>query len=263
MTTSETSIQNQNADSAGSDLGGLIVTVDPSPAPAPSIFLLMSRVMADIGAVGKGDYNSQQNYSFRGIDSVMNAVHGAMVKHGVTVTPEVLDKEYGSYRTKNGTEMRTVTVTVRYTFYGPRGDSVEVVTLGEASDSADKATNKALSAAMKYALLHTFVVPTTDVVKDDADRTTAERGPQTTSLSKYINQQLNKEERAALRKMWKSDFDFATDAVPFEREQDCRTLIDSFVGTSDPGRPFTDEGAGAVADGEAAADAAAYEAGQS
>jgi hypothetical protein len=196
-----------------------------------TIWEAMSRVMADIGAVGKGDRNDQQGYSFRGIDRVMNAVHGAMVKHGVTVTPQVLDKEYGSYKTKNGAEMRVAVMTVRYTFYGPAGDSVEVVTIGEASDSADKATNKALSAAMKYALLHTFVVPTEDIVKEDADRSSPERGEQTVDLAKYITEQLNQAERAALRDAWKADFDFTTRAIPFDRETECRTLIDSYVGT--------------------------------
>jgi hypothetical protein len=104
------------------------------------------------------------------------------------------------------------------------------------------------------------------------------------SLTKYIQQELNKAEREALREAWKGEFDFATSAVPYSSERECVRLIDSFVGThpeqaesfdanpkrsggaaadGDPGRPFTDEGTGAVADADGAADAAAYEAGKS
>jgi hypothetical protein len=34
-----------------------------------TIHELMPKVMADIGAIGKGERNTQQNYSFRGIDT--------------------------------------------------------------------------------------------------------------------------------------------------------------------------------------------------
>jgi hypothetical protein len=68
-------------------------TTEQEVSDKPTIWQAMSLVMGDIGAVGKGDRNDQQGYSFRGIDRVMNAVHGAMVAHGVTVTPRVLDKE--------------------------------------------------------------------------------------------------------------------------------------------------------------------------
>ena len=58
---------------------------------------------------------------------------------------------------------------------GPDGDSVDVVTLGEGIDTADKASNKAMSAAMKYALIELFSVPTQDV--EDGDRTSPEMPP--------------------------------------------------------------------------------------
>lgn len=199
----------------------------------PTIHELMPKIMASIGAVGKGQRNEQQNYNFRGVDAVMNAVHAALVEHQVYYTPFVVDKEYSSYRTKNGAEMRLAVVTVEYTFYGPAGDSVKVRTLGEASDSADKSTNKALSAAMKYALLHTFCVPTEDMAKEDADRNTPERGASTVDLSGYIVANLNKDEQSALRDAWKADYPaFPARAIPIEREGECRVLIDSYVGTA-------------------------------
>jgi predicted RNA-binding protein with PIN domain len=57
--------------------------------------------------------------------------------------------------------------------------SVTVTTIGEAADTSDKATNKAMSAALKYALIQTFSVPTKDM--DDADRVTVEQAPMPTT----------------------------------------------------------------------------------
>jgi hypothetical protein len=63
---------------------------------------------------------------------------------------------------------------MRYLFVTTDGSSLEAVVYGEAMDSGDKATNKAMSAAHKYALLQTFLIPTEDVEDSDADETTAE-----------------------------------------------------------------------------------------
>ncbi len=49
-----------------------------------------------------------------------------------------------------------------------------MTTWGEGLDNSDKATNKAMSGAMKYALIELFCVPTQDV--EDSDRTSPENG---------------------------------------------------------------------------------------
>jgi hypothetical protein len=43
---------------------------------------------------------------------------------------------------------------------GEDGSSHVISTIGEAMDSGDKATNKAMSAAYKYALMQAFCIPT-------------------------------------------------------------------------------------------------------
>lgn len=134
-----------------------------------TVYQAMSAVMDDVGPVDKGSTNEQQGYRFRGIDAFMNALSPAMRKHGVVMVPNVLDHNR-SERARNNTGGVTITsvVTMEFVFYGPAGDSVRAVTVGEANDTADKATNKAMSAALKYALMQTFMVPTRDL--EDADR---------------------------------------------------------------------------------------------
>lgn len=141
----------------------------------PSIYVALAKVMTDVRGVAKGDRNNAQNFSFRGIDAVLNAVGPALRKHGVLSVPQVLDHtteivEVGQKKTP----MKSVVVTVTYTFYGPAGDSVAATVLGEAMDSGDKAVSKAMSVALRTALIQTLALPTDE---KDPDQDTYERAP--------------------------------------------------------------------------------------
>lgn len=130
-------------------------------------------VMDEVQAVRKGDRNTAQNFSFRGIDSVMNAVGPALRKHGVIITPRLLSSNYrdievGSKRTA----MREVTVEVEYTVHGPAGDTLIGSAPGEAMDSGDKGTPKAMSVAYRTFLLQSLTIPTDE---PDPDATSYER----------------------------------------------------------------------------------------
>lgn len=139
-----------------------------------TVFESLQRVMLDLRAVGKDSTNEQQRFKFRGIDAVMNAAHPLFAEHGVLCVPMVLERLSESRETKSGGTMNVVHLLVRYRFYGPSGDFIDAEVWGEAQDSADKATNKALSAAFKYALFQTLCIPTED--QPDADSTTVEAG---------------------------------------------------------------------------------------
>ena len=141
------------------------------------IYKKMSLVMSEIGSVGKNSVNSAQGYKFRSIDSMVNALNPALVKHGVFMTPRVVSerteiREVTRSNGKAGVD-KHVALLVEFEFYAEDGSSVVVGPIAsEGLDSGDKATNKALSAALKYALIQTFCVPTEDMV--DADLTTPE-----------------------------------------------------------------------------------------
>ena len=144
----------------------------------PEIFNLIPKVMAEIGGVAKTRKNEQQKYSFRGIEDMYLAAHPAMVHYGVFCAPEVVDRnEYRFEKINDYGKVSTwihVALKVRHRFYASDGSYVDVTTCGEGLDNSDKATNKAMSGAMKYALIELFCVPTEDV--EDADRTTPETG---------------------------------------------------------------------------------------
>lgn len=129
---------------------------------APEIYDRLSKVMGKIGAVSKDRKNPQQGYQFRGIDDFYNACHSALVFAGVVPVPRVMEQARVERQTKSGATMFHVVLTVATRFYAPDGSFVEAITIGEAMDTSDKASNKAMSAAMKYALIETFCIPTDD-----------------------------------------------------------------------------------------------------
>jgi len=126
-----------------------------------SIYVLLNHVMVEVGHVGKDARNPQGGYNFRGIDAVVNAVAPALRKYGVFVAPQVVEYHYGEILVgKNRTPMGHARVVVAYTFYGPAGDSIATSAPGEAFDSGDKATPKAMSVAFRTALLQSLALPT-------------------------------------------------------------------------------------------------------
>jgi hypothetical protein len=130
------------------------------------IYAALAAAMSEVGAVGKTKKNLQQGYQFRGIDDVMAHLQPVLAKHGVVVLPEILERERETVQTKSGGTMASVRLLVKHTFYAKDGSSVAATTLGEAMDSGDKASNKAMSAALKYALTESLLVPTYEVERD-------------------------------------------------------------------------------------------------
>lgn len=144
-----------------------------APADAPRVFAVIAAVMSDAMPVGKNQRNEQQNYKFRGIDDVMSAMAGPMRKHGLFILPSIAEHQ----QQRDGKMTRTI-ITMRYRIYGPAGDCLVADVPGEAFDFADKSTNKAQSAALKYLLFTLFMLPVDGRSIDDGDRHHPEPSPE-------------------------------------------------------------------------------------
>jgi ERF superfamily len=129
--------------------------------------VLLVQVKEAVGAIGKGERNAQQGFNFRGIDAVINAVAPALIDAGIVVLPDVRTYEYGTVEVgQRRTPMGHARVVVEYTFVGPEGDTLTCSAPGEAMDSGDKATAKAMSVAYRTALLQALSLPTTEMDPD-------------------------------------------------------------------------------------------------
>lgn len=138
-----------------------------------AVYKAIAAVMRELAATGisKDRRNQQQGYNFRGIDDVYNALAPIMANNGLLMLPKVLSRESVERQTAKGGVLFYVCVAVEFTLVGVEDGSTHVIkTYGEAMDSADKATNKAMSAAYKYAAMQAFCIPTEG--DNDADSTT-------------------------------------------------------------------------------------------
>lgn len=128
----------------------------------PTIYELMARVMDDVTPVKKGTKHERQGYMYRGVDDVTIAADEALKKHGVIgPVPELKSISYSSTEVgQKRTPTRIAETVVEYRVYGPRGDSIATIVPGEAMDSGDKSTPKAMSVAYRIALLQLLRIPT-------------------------------------------------------------------------------------------------------
>lgn len=134
------------------------------------IYAAINRVMESVGVVGKDRDNTQQNYKFRGIDDVMNALSPAFIKNKVFCVPNVKTRAREERKTARGGNIIYTIVEVVYTFFSAEdGSKVEVTIYGEGMDSGDKSMNKALSAAFKYACFQLFCIPTEEMHDSEED----------------------------------------------------------------------------------------------
>ncbi len=161
------------------------------------IFELIPEAMRRVGAIGKDSYNTQQKFRYRGIDAVYNALNPVMSDLGLFLVPEVLDHRREERETEkqiNGQTVKSMLkysiLTMRYTMYAPDGSNVSCVVVGEGMDSGDKASNKAMSIAMKYAAFQLFMIPTEETAVDpDAETFVVTSGAKTPAAPKQAMQE--------------------------------------------------------------------------
>lgn len=196
-----------------------------------TVYQMISAVAAQMSkdGIAKANKNTQQGYNFRGIDDVYNALAPVMSEVGLVVLPRVLSRECVERINQKGNPLFYTTVEVEFDFVSSHDGSKHTVkTYGEAMDSADKSTNKAMSAAYKYACMQAFCIPTEG--DNDADATTHEvapkndvkpfSGPEFVAMQKEITEstaetfdEVKAKARAAFPRMTKEQKDVITKLV--------------------------------------------------
>lgn len=165
---------------------GTIVTA------TPAIYAAYGEVMEQVQVVGKTGRNTQQNYSFRGVDDVVNAVGPALRAHRVGVRPRIIEAKHRDFLDKNGKTVHEAIVTMGYTLFStvdgselPEGEAI-----GEAADYADKATMQAESVAYRTYWLQAVCIPTD---QPDPDEKGIQRGDMDTPANETVIGQLKRD----------------------------------------------------------------------
>jgi hypothetical protein len=145
----------------------------------PQVYCAIAAVQGALSKLGIAKHKAASggvNYAFRGIDAVYGALSPLLAEHGLIIIPRVLSRECVDRQSKNGGALFYVSLQVEFDFVSAvDGSKHTACTYGEAMDSSDKATNKAMSAAYKYAAFMTFAIPTEG--DNDADATQHEVEP--------------------------------------------------------------------------------------
>lgn len=134
-----------------------------------NIYESITKIMEEVPAIGKDKTNKTQNFKFRGIDDVMNALQPLLAKYKVFIVPEIIEQSREERKSTKGATLIYSICKIKYTFYAEDGTFIKATTVGEGMDSGDKATNKAMAVAMKYALFQVFCIPTEEIKDPDEE----------------------------------------------------------------------------------------------
>lgn len=101
------------------------------------------------------------SYKFRGIDDIYNALAPFLASASLCILPRMIARNCVERTSAKGNALFYTTVEAEFDFVSAEDGSQHTVrTFGEAMDSGDKGTNKAMSAAYKYAAFQAFCIPT-------------------------------------------------------------------------------------------------------
>lgn len=169
--------------------------------------------------IDKAHYNDQQKYNFRGIDDVYNALANLLAENGLCIIPYVVNRTCEAKTTKTGGNLFFTTVEVEYTLISSRdGSQIKCKTFGEAMDSGDKSTNKAMSTAYKYMCFQVFCIPTEG--DNDSDNNSYDLSAELPEALKNAILQANNQQ--ALNGIYKREFNNLTTAQQAEFVELCK-----------------------------------------
>lgn len=192
--------------------------------------------VADAGAGGR--------YRFRGVDDVMNALSPHLVEAMLVILPRVIDRVVSERTNDKGKVITYACVTVEFDLVScVDGSKHTIATMGEAMDHSDKATNKAMSAAYKYAAFQAFCIPTegdNDAENHNFDRSPGPSRDLTTPLAASVSdwRTFESKQQSLLRAASKSGKGALNEAwlevnEELRRSKAPKEVVDALVATKD------------------------------
>lgn len=137
-------------------------------------------VQKDVEYMQKGGRNSAQNYSFLSERQITERFKELFEKHGIffhyssTIT---------ATRTTPSGKQTLTDVLVEYKFIDVEsGESIEGQAVGQGTDANDKGVYKAVTGAIKYIFMKTFLIPTGDDPEEDSKDPALKRRTATRSV---------------------------------------------------------------------------------
>jgi hypothetical protein len=135
----------------------------------------LAQVMYEAERIPKnGVYDGPGRFRFVQAGDAADVIRKALAEKNVTMIPTSIELlSESEHETAKGTTMTTITVRTTWTLTdGETGETVVIQSMGSGADAGDKASPKAQTNAMKYALLMGFLLSTGDdsELSDSSDR---------------------------------------------------------------------------------------------
>jgi len=127
----------------------------------------LAEVRRRIGYIQKRGHNERFNYSYVTAADIAGSVGDILAELGVVVIPSLENITYESAAGR-GETTRMAQVVMAYTFSDvDSGEEIVAKVAGQGLDAGDKAPYKAMTGALKYALLQSFLLATGDDPEDE------------------------------------------------------------------------------------------------
>jgi hypothetical protein len=144
------------------------------------VYQAINAIQAELSVLGiTKDRKATQGatFAYRGIDDVYNTISPLLAKHKLVILPRMLERTQDERKSAKGNALFYTTVKAEFDVVSSEdGSHHTICTYGEAMDSGDKSTNKAMSTAYKYACFQMFAIPTEG--DNDPDATVHQVRPQ-------------------------------------------------------------------------------------
>jgi ERF superfamily len=128
----------------------------------------LAEVRRRIGYVQKRVHNERNNYNYVTAADIAGAVGDILAELGVVVVPRLESISHEPARTGRSEVEHVARVVMAYTFMDvDTAEEITVKVAGEGLDAGDKAPYKAMTGALKYALLQSFLLATGDDPEDE------------------------------------------------------------------------------------------------
>lgn len=123
-----------------------------------NIYQKLAMITGEIGVMEKGGRNQEQRYDFIEYAAIAGRIRTLFSKHGVIIVPKVKSQQRLEITSKHGARGIHAIVTMEFDIVNADqpDDRFTVTWEAEAADYGDKATNKAITAALKYYIMRQF-----------------------------------------------------------------------------------------------------------
>jgi len=128
----------------------------------------LAEVRRRIGYVQKRGFNERNNYSYVTAADLAGAVGDILAELGIVIVPRLESIAYEPTQPGRVEAARGAQVVMAYTFTDvDSGEEITTKVAGQGLDAGDKAPYKAMTGALKYALLQSFLLATGDDPEDE------------------------------------------------------------------------------------------------